>query len=107
MRLTSGIVCVAFSATWALITPLAHADPGSDFLSRLHAYGIDISAIMGHPISSQDTIELGQALCTELHQGTSAPVETEKLYRQMRRITDKQAGNLVSAAQFSICPDTL
>jgi hypothetical protein len=28
-------------------------------------------------------------------------------YRAMPRITDKQAGNLVSAAQFTICPDTL
>jgi hypothetical protein len=28
-------------------------------------------------------------------------------YRGMPKITDKQAGNLVSAAQFTICPDTL
>ena len=27
-------------------------------------------------------------------------------YRMMPKITDKQAGNLVSAAQFTLCPDT-
>jgi hypothetical protein len=86
---------------------LAHADPGSDFLAKLSWYGIDVSALMGHPISRDATIELGQDICTELHHGNTEAGVSSQLYREMPRITDKQSVNLVSAAQFAICPDTM
>jgi hypothetical protein len=94
------------AATSALHAPLADADPGADFLRALDKYGIDLSALMGQPISAQNAIELGRDICGDLHSGMSAASETNALYRMMPKITDKQAGNLVSAAQFTLCPDT-
>jgi hypothetical protein len=104
--LTRALLGVAFAATSALHAPLAYADPGDDFLGYLNMYGIDLSAMMGHTINAHDAIELGQDICNELHGGKSAGGVTNELYRMMPRITDKQAGNLVSAAQLTICPDT-
>lgn len=51
--------------------------------------------------------ELGQDICTELHHGNSLAGVSDQLYREMPHITDKQAANLVSAAQFAMCPDTM
>ena len=104
--LAGAVVGVAFTSASVLQPTRADADPGSDFLTMLHRYGIDLSALMGKPISPQDAIELGQDICGDLHRGTSAAVESNGIYRQMPNITDKQAANLVSAAQFAMCPDT-
>jgi hypothetical protein len=89
---------VVFTAASVLQPAHAGADPGSDFLAALNRYGIDLSALMGQPISQQDAIELGQDICNDLHHGTPAGYEINQVYRQMPRITDKQSGNLVSAA---------
>ena len=62
---------------------------------------------MGHTISPQSAVELGHDICSDLHRGTSSEAEMHFLYRGMPNITDKQAGNLASAAQFTICPDTM
>jgi hypothetical protein len=50
---------------------------------------------------------LGKDICNDLHRGTSASAEANEVYSMMPRITDQQAGNLVSAAPLTICPDTL
>ncbi|BBU21821.1 hypothetical protein AWC32_05765 [Mycobacterium xenopi] len=106
--LISTLVGVALAVNVAALQPAqAGADPGTDFLARLNWYGIDLSALMGRPISRQDAIELGQDICTELHNGNTPVAVADQIYREMPRITDKQAANLVSAAQFAICPDTL
>lgn len=93
--------------TGAVVVAPANADPGSDFLAKLNWYGIDVSTLMGHPISAHDTIELGQDICIELHNGNTPAGVSNQLFREMPRITDKQAANLVSAAQFAICPETM
>jgi Protein of unknown function (DUF732) len=90
-----------------LQAPHAHADPGDDFLAALNQYGIDLTAIMGTPISRQSAIELGQDICNDLHRGKSATAAANEIYRMAPNITDKQSGNLVSAAQFTLCSDTL
>ncbi len=106
--LTRALFGVAFVIGVTALQPAhANADPDNDFLAKLNWYGIDLSALMGHPISRQDTIELGQDLCIELHHGNTAAGVSDQLYREMPHITDKQAANLVSAAQFAICPDSL
>jgi hypothetical protein len=106
--LISTLVGVALAVNVAVLQAgHASADPGSDFLARLNWYGIDLSALMGEPISPPDAIELGQDICADLRSGTSPIAEANGLYRMMPRITDKQAANLVSAAQFAICADTL
>jgi hypothetical protein len=86
---------------------MALADPDSDFLSWLDNYGIDLSELMGDNITRQDAIELGHDICNDLHRGKSAEAETGEIYRGMPKISDKLAGNLVSAAQQTICRDTL
>jgi Protein of unknown function (DUF732) len=106
-RLTKALLAVALVATPALQPSLAYADPGDDFLAALDKYGIDLSALMSEPISPQDAIELGRDICNDLHSGTSPIAEANGLYRMMPKITDKQSGNVVSAAQFTLCPDTL
>ncbi|WP_169714694.1 DUF732 domain-containing protein [Mycobacterium celatum] len=104
--LTKALLAIALVATTALQPALAYADPDSDFLKALNMYGIDLSVMMGHTITPQDAIELGHDICNDLHSGKSAEAETNEVYRIMPKITDKQAGNLVSAAQLTICPDT-
>jgi Protein of unknown function (DUF732) len=105
--LTVALLGVAFAVASALQPAHADADPGNDFLAALDKYGIDLTALMGQPISPPDAIELGQDICGDLHKGTPAASETNAIYRMMPKITDKQAGNLVSAAQLTLCPDTL
>jgi hypothetical protein len=106
--LTTTLLAVAFVVNVTALQPAhANADPDNDFLSKLDWYGIDISELMGHPISRHDTIDLGHVICDDLHRGTPPEAEMNVFYRGMPKITDKQAGNLVSAAQFAICPDTL
>ena len=51
--------------------------------------------------------QLGHSICDDLHPGTPPEYETNMFYRGIPKITDKQTGALVSAAQFTICPDTL
>lgn len=58
---------VAFAAIAAIQPPLAHADPGDDFLAATHAYGIDLTALLG--VSPQDAVGLGQAICDDLRFG--------------------------------------
>jgi hypothetical protein len=99
--------CIGFVAMLAVQPATAHADPDSEFLLWLNNYGVDLSEIMGHTISRQDAIDLGHDICKDLHSGTSAEAETNSIYRSFPKISDKLAGNLVSAAQFKICPDTL
>jgi len=86
--------------------PNAQADPDSDFLAWLQNYGIDLSALMGHTITPQSAIELGHDICDDLRGGKSADSEMSGIFRMFPNITEKQAGNLVSAAQMTICPDT-
>jgi hypothetical protein len=101
------LLCIGFMVMSAVQPATAHADPDSEFLSWLDNYGIDLSELMGHTITRQDAIELGHDICNDLHGGKSADAETKEIYRGMPKITDKLAGNLVSAAQYTICPDTL
>jgi hypothetical protein len=101
------VIAAALSCIGAAVSPTARADPGNDFLAALDTSGIDLSALMGQAISPQDAIELGQDICNYLHRGTSVSGELDLLYREMPRITNKQAVNLVSAAQHTLCPDTL
>ena len=105
--LTRALLGAAFAATCALQPPQAHADPGNDFVAALDRYGIDLTALMGKSMSRQDAIGLGQAICGDLQHGSSATTEANGLHKMMPKITDKQAGNLVSAAQSALCPDTL
>ena len=105
--LTRALLGIAFAATSVLQPAHADADPGNDFLRTLDQYGIDLSALMAQPISPQDAIELGQDICSDLHGGTSPAAEANGFYRRMPRITDKQSWSLVSAAQFTLCPNTL
>jgi hypothetical protein len=104
--LTRVLLGIAFAAVSVLLPPHADADPADDFLAALDKYGIDLSALMGQTITPQSAIELGDDICGDLQSGTSAASETNAIYRMMPKITDKQAGNLVSAAQFTLCPDT-
>lgn len=107
VMLAGVLPCIGFVAMLAIQPATAHADPDSEFLSWLNNYGIDLSEIMGHTITRQDAIELGHDICKDLHGGKSAEAETSEIYRGMPKISDKLAGNLVSAAQYTICPDTL
>ena len=100
--MSAALACITVAAS-----ATAQADPGDDFLRYLNMYGIDLSAMMGHTISPQDAIELGQDICGDLHKGASPTAEANGLYRTLPRITDKQSGNLVSAAQLTLCPDTM
>jgi Protein of unknown function (DUF732) len=105
--LTCALLGVAFVVSVTALQPVhADANPGSDFLAALNRYEIDLSALMGQAISPQDAIGLGQDICNGLQRGTPVAGEIDLLYREMPRITDRQAGNLVSSAQFTICPDT-
>lgn len=100
---------VAFAAIAAIQPPLAHADPGDDFLAATHAYGIDLTALLG--VSPQDAVGLGQAICDDLRLGKSPATVAQELYMKLPKITDKQSGNLVSAAQYTLAetlfPDDL
>jgi hypothetical protein len=90
---------------FVLQPPRAVADSGNDFVARLKVYGIDLSELMGHTITPQSAIELGQDICGDIRSGTSPTVEAKGLYNGMPRI--KQSANLVYAAQSTICPETL
>jgi hypothetical protein len=105
--LTRALLCTAFAATCALQPPRAHADPGNDFVAAIDRYGIDLSALMGKSMSRQDAIGLGQGICGYLTHGASPMVVANGLHKMMPKITDEQAGSLVSAAQVTLCPDTL
>jgi hypothetical protein len=102
--LTRVLLGVAFAAVSALLPADADADPGNDFLRALDGYGINLTALLG--VSPQAAAELGQAICDDLHLGKSAGTVANELYMKLPRITDKQSGNLVSAAQYTLCPDT-
>jgi hypothetical protein len=104
---TGVLICIGFVAMSAIQPATARADPDSEFFSWLDNYGINLSELMSHNITRQDAIELGHDICNDLHSGKSADAETREIYRGMPKITDKLAGNLVSAAQYTICPDTL
>jgi Protein of unknown function (DUF732) len=98
---------VALAAMSVLQPPRAGADPDNDFLSQLNWYGIDLSDLMGRTITPQKAIEFGHLICDDLRHGTQPKAEMNVFYRAMPKITDKQADNLMSAAQLTICPDTL
>lgn len=107
--LSKAVFSAAFAASCvlqALRPPHAYADPGNDFLVALNKYGIDLTGLMGTYISPQSAIELGQDICVDLHRGHPPATEANDLYMKLPRITDKEAGNLVTAAQFTLCPDT-
>jgi hypothetical protein len=105
--LTRVLLGVALAAMSVLQPPRAGADPDNDFLSQLNSYGIDLSDLMGRTITPQKAIELGHLICDDLRHGTQPEAEMNVFYRAMPKITDKQADNLMSAAQLTICPDTL
>lgn len=103
--LTRVLLGVAFAAIAAFQPARAEADPGNDFLTATQAYGIDLPAMLG--VSPQDAVGLGQAICDDLHLGKSPQTVANELYMKLPKITDKQSGNLVSAAQYTLCRDTL
>jgi uncharacterized protein DUF732 len=105
MKVTEVLLGGVIAAALSILQPAhAAADPDNDFLARLNWYGIDLSAVMG---SQKSAINMGHSICDDLHRGMQVKDEITALYRMLPIITDKQAGNLVSAAQFALCPDTL
>jgi len=104
--LTRVLLGVAPAAMSVLQPPRAGADPDNDFLSQLNWYGIDLSDLMGAPSPRRKPSSSG-LICDDLRHGTQPKAEMNVFYRAMPKITDKQADNLMSAAQLTICPDTL
>lgn len=49
----------------------------------------------------------GTTLCQGLRKGGTPKEGVAVIYRTVPNITEKQAGNLLSAAQFGLCPETL
>lgn len=83
--------------------PSAHADPQQDYLDMLRStYGFNVTDSNRHTL-----LAAGNAICGDLRAGTSPETEIRAIFRSVPNATEKQAGNLVSAAQFKLCPDTI
>jgi hypothetical protein len=103
------IDCVAALAVVSLTSAsflgmgVAHADDSS-YLARLARYGFDVST----PETRDVAVKMGHSICYDLRRGVSPDEETTKLFRMTpSNATEKKVGNMVSAAQFDLCPDTL
>ncbi|MEB4208760.1 DUF732 domain-containing protein [Mycobacterium sp. 94-17] len=81
--------------------PAAHADADGDFLAAMHEYGINFKG------GDDASLKLGRAVCKDLRDGASSAAESAAVFRILPDTTEKQSGNIVSAAQIHLCPDTI
>jgi hypothetical protein len=87
-------------------TALAHADAESDFVSMLKKWGYTVT-----DKNTKTLVGMGNAICEDLHSGTSKDDEATLLYKNAPAATGSlsaaQARNFVTVAQKNLCPDTL
>jgi hypothetical protein len=92
------LTAVLLALAVATAAPAA-ADADQDYLDMLHnTYDM--------PNATGEMVKLGHAICADLRGGASAADEAAALYRAVPKISEKAAGEVVSAAQIKLCPDT-
>lgn len=72
------------------------------YLCWLQTYSIHVT-----PETEQALLTAGDTLCQGLRKGGTPEQGTAVLYRTVPNISQQQAGNLITAAQMGLCPDTL
>lgn len=78
------------------------AGSSEKYLCWLRSYGFTVT-----DETQQSLMVAGSTLCSGLRGGGTPDEGIAVLYRTIPDMTEKQAGLLISAAQFGLCPDTL
>ena len=103
MRKLLAVVLFAVSTGFCGVG-IAHADGDSDYLAVLSRYGFDVST----PATAQMAVKFGHGICADLRAGASPSQELATMTRMSPEgISERKIGNMVSAAQFQLCPDTM
>lgn len=72
------------------------------YLCWLQTYSFNVT-----PDTQQSLLVAGDTLCQGLRKGGTPEQGIAVLFRTVPDISQQQAGNLITAAQMGLCPDTL
>jgi hypothetical protein len=103
---SAAVLAVVGICPLAIGTAQAHADAESDFVSMLKKWGYTVTEK-----NTKTLVGMGNAICEDLHAGTSKDDEATLLHQNAPAATGSlsqaQARNFVTVAQRNLCPDTL
>lgn len=95
----AGVVAGLVTAGMLLAVP-AHADD-TEYVGWLKKYGFNVT-----PKTQSSLITAGHSICTDLRGGASVTAEQAAVTRMIPGATSERVGNLITAAQLGLCPDT-